>query len=208
VNTVELVVALILLGIIAVLLFRDLERRRTEAKITPPARRILFPFLGEALTSRAFDVALRVARAEGATLVPAYIAIVPLSVRLDTPLRKQAGVALPLLEAMEQRAATQGVPVDSRIQPGRSVRHAFRLLLEEERFDRVVAPAAAKNGDGFSAEDVAWMLETVPTEISILRPALQPGESGLGSRDEGGNDRVPRILLRVPENSKRETSVA
>jgi nucleotide-binding universal stress UspA family protein len=208
VNTVELVVALILLGIIAVLLFRDLERRRKEAKITPPAKRILFPFLGEALTSRAFDVALRVARAEGATLVPAYIAIVPLSVQLDTPLRKQAGVALPLLEAIEQRAATQGVPVDSRIQPGRSVRHAFRLLLEEERFDRVVAPAAAKNGDGFSAEDVAWMLETVPTEISILRPALEPGQSGGGSRDEGGNDRVPRVLLRVPKHAEGKAPVA
>jgi nucleotide-binding universal stress UspA family protein len=207
-NTVELIVALILLGIIAVLLFRELERRRTEAKITPPAKRILFPFLGEALTSRAFDVALRVARAEGATLVPAYIALVPLSVQLDTPLKRKAESALPLLEAMEQRAATQGVPVDSRIQPGRSVRHAFRLLLAEERFDRVVAPAAAKNGDGFSAEDVAWMLETVPAEISILRPALDQGESARGSRDEGGNDRVPRVLLRVPEHAKGKAPVA
>ena len=53
--------------------------------------------------------------------MPAYLAIVPLSVHLDTPLRKQAEAALPLLEAIEQRAAKQGVPVDSRIEPGRSV---------------------------------------------------------------------------------------
>ena len=71
--------------------------------------------------------------------MPAYLAIVPLSVQLDTPLKKQAEVALPMLEAIEQRAATQGVAVDSRIEPGRSVRHAFRRLMEHERFDRVVA---------------------------------------------------------------------
>ena len=75
--------------------------------------------------------------------MPAYLAIVPLSVQLDTPLKKQAEDALPLLEAIEQRAATQGVTVDSRIGRGRSVRHAFRLLMEHESFDRVVAAGAA-----------------------------------------------------------------
>ena len=105
--------------------------------------------------------------------MPAYLAIVPLSVQLDTPLRKQAEVALPLLEAIEQRAATQGVPVDSRIEPGRSVRHAFRLLMEHERFDRVVA-AGATNGDGFSSDDVAWLLENAPGEVLILRPDRRP----------------------------------
>ena len=106
---------------IGYLLVRELQRRRTAASITPAAGRILFPFVGEALSTPAFDAALRLARAEGATLVPAYLAIVPLSVHLDTPLRKQAEAALPLLEAIEQRATKQGVPVDSRIEPGRSV---------------------------------------------------------------------------------------
>ena len=151
------------------LLVRELQRRRTEAKITPAATRILFPFVGESLSTPAFDAALRIARAEGATLVPAYLAIVPLSVQLDTPLKKQAAVALPMLEAIEQRAATQGVPVDARIEPGRSVRHAFRRLMEHERFDRVVA-AGATNGDGFSSDDVAWLLENAPGDVLILRP--------------------------------------
>ena len=168
----EIVIAIILLGSIGFLLLRELQRRRSETAITPAATRILFPFVGESLSTPAFDVALRVARAEGATLVPAYLAIVPLSVQLDTPLKKQAEVALPMLEAIEQRAATQDVPVDSRIQAGRSVRHAFRLLLEHERFDRVVA-AGSTNGDGFSSDDVAWMLENVPGEILILRPSRQ-----------------------------------
>jgi nucleotide-binding universal stress UspA family protein len=207
-SPIEIAIAALLLGAIAFLLARELKRRRTDAKITPPAGRILFPFVGEALSSRAFDVALRAARVEGATLVPAYIAIVPLAVELDTPLKKEAETALPLLEAIEQRAATQEVPVDSRIQPGRSVRHAFRLLMEEERFDRVVAPAAAKNGDGFSPEDVAWMLENVPAEIAILRPPREVADSGHGARDESRKDRVSRILFRMPEHAKGEAPVA
>ena len=57
----------------------------------PAATRILFPFVGESLSTPAFDAALRIARAEGATLVPAYLAIVPLSVQLDTPLEEAGG---------------------------------------------------------------------------------------------------------------------
>src|SRR5215475_9967651 len=110
----EIVVALLLLGCIGFLLVREAERRRTEASITPAASRILFPFTGEALSTPAFDAALRLARAEGATLVPAYLAVVPLSVALDTPLKKEAELALPLLEAIEQRAAAMEVDVDSR----------------------------------------------------------------------------------------------
>jgi Peptidase C26 len=78
------------------------------------------------------------------------------------------------------------VPVDSRIQAGRSVRHAFRLLMEEEQFDRVVAPTTAANGDGFSADDVASMLQNVPAEIAILRPPLDSPDSVRGSRDSAG----------------------
>lgn len=162
------------------LLTQEIQQRRTDASITPSARRILFPFVGQALSTPAFDAALRIARAEGATLVPAYLAIVPLSVKLDTPLKKQAGDALPLLEAIEQRAATQGVPVDSRIEAGRSVRHALRLLMEHETFDRVVA-AGATNGDGFSSDDVAWLLEHAPEEILILRPKREPNKNPEGS---------------------------
>lgn len=171
----EIVLIVALVCSTGYLLVREVRRRRTDSKITPAAGRILFPFVGQALSTPAFDAALRLARAEGATLVPAYLAIVPLSVQLDTPLRKQAEAALPLLEAIEQRAATQGVPVDSRIEPGRSVRHSLRQLMEHERFDRIVA-AGATNGDGFSADDVAWLLEYAPGEILILRPSRKSAE--------------------------------
>jgi hypothetical protein len=171
-GAVLIAIIILLAGSTGFLLVRELRRRRTDAKITPAATRILFPFVGETLSTPAFDAALRLARAEGATLVPAYLAIVPLSVQLDTPLKKQAEVALPMLEAIEQRAATQAVAVDSRIEPGRSVRHAFRRLMEHERFDRVVA-AGATNGDGFSSDDVAWLLENAPGDVLILRPSRE-----------------------------------
>jgi nucleotide-binding universal stress UspA family protein len=136
--------------------------------------RILFPFIGQSLSVSALDAALRLARAEEATLVPAYLAVVPLNMPLDAALPAEGEVALPALEAIEQRAAKQDVPVDTRIERGRTHRHALLELLDRERYDRVVAAAATKATDGFTAEDVAWLLEHARGEIVILRPSKLP----------------------------------
>ncbi len=150
-------------------------RRRSPTKLTPSPRRILFPFFGTSLSQSALDAALRLCRADKATLVPAYLARVPLSLPMTAPLPKQATQALPVLEAIEQRALSSGVPVDTRIERGRTYRHAVLELIGNERFDRIVAAAAAKGGDGFGAEDIAWLLERAPGEIVILRAAtLEP----------------------------------
>jgi hypothetical protein len=74
------------------------------------------------------------------------------------------------LEAVEQRAAKEGVAVDSRIETGRTPRHALRRLILEERFDRIVIPAGTGDVAGFDPEDVAWLLATAPGEIFVLRP--------------------------------------
>ena len=66
----------------------------------------------------------------------------------STPQPRQAAAALPVLEAVEHRALNNGVPVDSRIERGRSPRHALRELASHERFDRIVV--AAGNGHGES----------------------------------------------------------
>jgi hypothetical protein len=42
--------------------------------------------------------------------------------------------------------------------------------VDHEKFDRIVIPASEAR-DGFSAEDIAWLLENVPGEILVLRPA-------------------------------------
>ena len=78
---------------------------------------------------------------------------------------------MPLLEAIEQRAHNQGVAVDSRIARGRTYRDALRRLLDQEQFDRVIVSASPNRNSGLSADDLEWLLERVPAEVMILRPA-------------------------------------
>ena len=158
----------------AVLLSR--RRRRSDAESPPrTGARILFPFVGAELSERALQAALRLARAEHATVVPAYLVSVPLPVALDAPFPRTCDEAFAVFEAVEQRAARAGVPVDSRIARGRNVRHALRQLMEEVPAQRVVVAAAA-NGkrDGFSVDDVAWLLRNAPHEVIVLRPDRPP----------------------------------
>ncbi|HMJ73342.1 MAG TPA: universal stress protein [Solirubrobacterales bacterium] len=131
---------------------------------------ILLPFTGTAISRRAVDAALRLARAEDATLMPAYLATVPKRLPLDCAIPAEAAKAMPMLEAIEQRATAQGVSIDSRIERGRSYRHALARLLDRERFDRVVVPANAETGAELSGDDLAWILEKAPAEVLILRP--------------------------------------
>jgi hypothetical protein len=127
--------------------------------------RVLVPFSGT-LDPSVLDAAIRVARAEEAVLVAAYLLVVPLQYPEDSPRKEQVAVALPLLEAVELSASRAGVPVDARIEKGRSLTHALRRLWEVERFDRILAPAS-----GFTAKDLAWILTHAPTETIVLRSA-------------------------------------
>ena len=127
--------------------------------------RILVPFSGE-LDPVVLDAAIRIARAEQATLVAAYLLVVPLQYPEDSARKDQVARALPLLEAVEHAALRAGVPVDARIEKGRSMTHALRKLWEVERFDRIVAPAP-----GFTAKELAWILTHAPAETVVLRPA-------------------------------------
>jgi hypothetical protein len=174
-----LIVAALVVGFGAAL---GLERRRRERALPgrTRVRRIAFPFTGEGLSEPALAAALRLARAEGATLMPVYLALVPLRLSVDVPLQAECDVALPLLEAIEQRAVRAEVPVDSRIERGRTVRHAMRELIAHERFERMVVAAGADgSGEGFAPEDVAWLLTHVPGEVIALRPVRAGVQTGL-----------------------------
>jgi hypothetical protein len=172
-TVVLIVVIAILAAVVAALgLQRVLDRGRHAAPAAASGgRRILFPFVAEDLSQQALDAALRLARAEGATLVPAFLARVSLDLPLDTPLPRQCSLGVPLLEAVEQRATEAGVPVDSRIERGRNRRHALRQAIAQERFDRVVIAAASEGHPGFDADDVAWLLDNAEGEIVVLRPS-------------------------------------
>lgn len=172
--TAVLIVVVVVLAIaVATLVWtRTHDRvRRTAPVQATSSRRVLFPFVAGALSNRALDAALRLARSEGATLVPVFLAQVSLDLPLDTALPRQCSLAMPLLETIEQRATEAGVPVDSRIERGRNRRHALRQAIAEERFDRIVIAAASDGSPGFDADDVAWLLDNAPGEIVVLRPS-------------------------------------
>ncbi len=155
------VAAVAALGLVAALAYRA---RRPRARYEGKGR-ILVPFSG-ALEPTVLNAAIRIARAQESTLVAAYLLVVPLQYPEEAPRRDQVAVAVPLLEAVELAALRAGVPVDARIEKGRSLTHALRRLWEVESFERIVAPAS-----GFSAKELAWLLTNAPAETIVLRPA-------------------------------------
>jgi nucleotide-binding universal stress UspA family protein len=134
-------------------------------------RRILLPFSGQAISRRSFEAAVRLAKAENAVIMPAFLATVPMNLPLEIALPVQCARGMPLLEAIEQRATVLGVPVESRVSRGRSPRDALRKLIEQEHFDRIIVSADEDPRAGLSYDDLRWLLERVPAEIMILRPA-------------------------------------
>jgi nucleotide-binding universal stress UspA family protein len=122
------------------------------------AQRILFPFLAPALSRLALETALRLARAEHATLLPVFLAAVPQTLPMDAPLPRQSGMAV-----------AYGVPVEARVERGRTGRHALRAAIESERYDLIVIAAASPGAPGFAPDDVAWLLSHAPGEIVVLR---------------------------------------
>ena len=144
-------------------------RRRPPRHAGPT--RLLVPFTNGELDPVVLDAAIRVAQAEDATLVPAYLIVTPLEYALETPMQHEVAVAMPLLEAVEHAALRAGVPVDARIEKGRSRTHALRRLWEVEDFERIVAPAAQGPGtEGFTPKELSWILTHAPVETIVLRP--------------------------------------
>jgi hypothetical protein len=143
-------------------------RRRSTSK------RVLVPFTRGGLDRTVLDASIRVAKAEDATLVPAYLIVTPLEFALDVPMHQQVALAMPLLEAVENAALKAGVPVDARIESGRTPIHALQRLWCAESFDRIVVPAPTGREPGFTPKDLLWILMHAPSETVILRP--QPGD--------------------------------
>jgi nucleotide-binding universal stress UspA family protein len=189
VSDLRITLAALVLAAVAAWIARGRRARRELGRRgpLPGPRRVLLPFVGDALSKPALEAALRLARADGATLVPVYLARVPLHLSLDTPLPRQSDRALTLLEAVEQRAHRCGVPVDARIERGRDSRHALREMLDHEPYDRIVVPAAADGGDGFSPDQTAWLLSHAPGEIVVLRPAAGASRHGVADASDYGS---------------------
>ena len=181
--------------VLASLNLRD-RRQRAETMATS-SRRILFPFAGHALSRRALDAALRLALADGSTLVPVFLARVPMQMPLDSPLPRQCTEGMPLLETIEQKAVKLGVSVDARIERGRTLRHALREAIEHERFDRLVVAAASLRSEGFHGDDIAWLLDHAPGEVVIIRPEGDDRVNGAGPRKATKNAAEPIAVART-----------
>ena len=175
-NAWDVIVPLVALLVGALATAAVLRRRRAVDEAPAEKPRILFPFVGTELSERALKAALRLARAEHAVVVPAYLARVPLPLALDAPVGRACDQAFVVFEEIERRALPYGVPVDSRIVRGRNVRHALRELIAEIPAARRIVVAASTNGghDGFSIDDVAWLLRNAPGEVLVVRPRPGP----------------------------------
>jgi hypothetical protein len=199
-------IAVFVAGLAAGALATRLHRPHPEVLRPNGAERILFPFVGGALSERALEACLRLAVAEHAALVPAYLVSVPMALHLNAPLPSACGSAFELLEAIEQRAAAVGVPVDGRIGRGRNLRHAMRELMANERFDRIVVPAG---DEGFAADDVGWLLDHAEVEVIVLQPErYRSGRSGYTSSmvvsgSNGASPAASTIALAPPASRSR-----
>jgi hypothetical protein len=208
--SVTLIGVIVLLAIaVAVLAVLRVRRGLARPGTSPPisAPRILFPFMAQGLSPRALDAALRLAAAEHATLVPTFLARVSLDLPLGASLPRQCSAAVPLLEAIEQRAPAAGIRVDARIEQGRNRRHALRRAIAHERFDTIVAAAASNGNPGFDASDIAWLLDNAQAEIVVLRPGPEDRSSDLvapsAARHSGGTENptaAPRALIAVAKS--------
>ena len=165
--TVALLIAAVVVLLVAATAVWLRRPRRPAAR---SERRLLVPFTGGALDPTVLSAAIRIARAEGATLVPAYLLVVPRSVAEDAPATQEVALAMPVLEAVELEALKAGVPVDARIEKGRTPIHALSRLWDVEPFDRVIAPAPAEHAAGFTPKDLTWILTHAPIEALVLRP--------------------------------------
>ena len=129
------------------------------------------PLHGEPRPDRA-QAAIRIARAEEAVLVPAYLLIVPLRTGgLAAARPGQAGDA----RARGGRArGAAGGRTGGR--PDREGPHATQPAapVGGRAFDRIVAPAPADGRGGFTEKELAWLLLNAPTETLVLRPR-RPG---------------------------------
>jgi len=173
------ILSALVVALAAALAYRSRPPRQLRTPRT--ARRILLPFTGDNLDPTVLAAAIRIARADDAVLVPAYLLRVPLEYAEDSPLSKEVAVAMPLLEAVEHTALRCGVPVDARIEKGRTPTHALSRLWAVEQFDRVIAPAptAARNGTGgFTPKDLTWILANAPAETLVLKPAPEDETDG------------------------------
>ena len=159
---------------------RRRARRRAAGAPDPAARSP-----GTAISRRALDAALRLRPRRGrdadARLPGDGADAAAARARASAPVRAKA---MPLLEAIEQRATRAGRPVDARIERGRTYRHALRGCSTTSASTASSCSATATRAPASPATTCVWLLEQAPAEVLILRPA--PGGHAADHGRRGG----------------------
>lgn len=132
-----------------------------------PARWLL-PFRAGLLSGVALARALEEAGAVGATLVPAYLALMAPGSSDDAPLPRECADAMPLLEVVDQLAARAGVEVETRIERGHDLRDSLQELLAHERYERVLVALRTGVEPGLEPADVDWLREHASAPVVVL----------------------------------------
>ena len=132
-------------------------------------------------------------RAEDATLVPVFLARVPLAPPARRAAAAPVAIAIPLQEAIEQRATEFGVPVDARIErgphlPPRAAADDRAGALRPDRDRRRRRTAAP----GSTPTTSPGCSTTPPGEIVVLRP----------SADDPARRRAPALAARRLESRR------
>ena len=103
--------------------------------------------------------------------MPAYVIVVPRTLSLEAPLGAECDEALALLEAIEQRAdpgrRRGGLADGARAHSEAGDRGTDRRRALRHGGDSRPGPAAATAS---MPGDVAWVLESAPSEVLVLRP--------------------------------------
>ena len=134
-------------------------------------KRILVPFTGGALDPTVLAAAIRIARAEEATLVPAYLIVVPLEFSAEAPMRTAGrGRDAAARSGRARRAARWRS--GRRASRERPVRRSMRSSGSGTPSGSTASSCRRRSAGapGFTPKDLAWMLTHAPSETLILRP--------------------------------------
>ena len=144
-----------------------LRGRRSER--AQAVHQILLPFTGTAISRRAVDAALRLARAEEATLMPAYLARSRSSCRSSArypPRRPRRCRCWRRSSSAPPPRASPSTPASSAAAPTAMPSPACSTA----RASTGSSSRRPRAPRGFSGDDLVWLLEKAPAEVLILRP--------------------------------------
>lgn len=136
-------------------------------------KRVLVPALRQPYSQRALDVAFRLAKGTGATVLLAFVVEVPRILPLEAAMPEtEADAAFALRDAQDIGTAYK-VPVEAFIHRTRSAREGILKLITLEKVDLLMVGARFDGLRGLPRELVRDLFDSAPCEVVL---DFVPGE--------------------------------